>query len=491
MVWVRFPGLGLEFWSEKILFNIYQEIGTSIKIDNATANCEVGYYANVLVEIDFAQYIPSKVWIGTKYGGFFQDVLIPDCPKFCSHCKIVGHLNSECNFEKQRRFDTQNVNQVQTPNVNQPVSVSNTGETNGVQQVKFSPLKNVENGCIPEAIIQEVPKVVEVVQNEDVNIIKFVDGTNGTIVNVPVQITSWANVLEKKMVTSNASASTAASPANQSKPQVISVSSQMITVSVGDVLVSGVHAHVNLVQRRFLWSEMKLISDLNKPWIILGDFNAILSQDEKIGDKSPNRNSILEVSDCLNQCELIQAPKNGLNYTWSNRQQGSKRILCTLDRVVFNQKWIQLYGDWGYKVGMRIVSDHAPLLGGCASIPKPQNVPRIFQKMWLSHPNFLNVVADCWANSVVGDPAFRFLQKLKNLNKVLNDWNWQVFGNVHVKIKEDEDRVKLDTQISYSNPFDEEALQELVKAQNDHASREAQENTLLRKKSRVKWIKEG
>ncbi|XP_026417378.1 uncharacterized protein LOC113312860 [Papaver somniferum] len=210
------------------------------------------------------------------------------------------------------------------------------------------------------------------------------------------------------------------------QPQVISVSSQMIIVCIGDVLVSGVHAHVKAVQRRFLWSEMKLLIDLNKPWIVLGDFNAVLTQDEKVGGKLPNINSMLEFSDFLNQCELLQAPKTGLQYTWSNCQHGSKRILCTLDRVVFNQKWLHLYGDWGYKVGMRIVSDHAPLLGGCA-----------------------------------------------------------------MKIKEAEDKFKLATQVSDSNPIDEEALNNLVNAQNEHANREIQANTLLRQKARVKWIKEG
>ncbi|XP_026454012.1 uncharacterized protein LOC113355377 [Papaver somniferum] len=275
------------------------------------------------------------------------------------------------------------------------------------------------------------------------------------------------------------------------QPQVISVSSQMLTVSVGDVLVSGVHTHVKVIQRRFLWSEMKIISDLNKPWIILGDFNAVLTQDEKVGGKVPNRNSILEFNDCLNQCELVQAPKTGLQYSWSNCQHGSRRILCNLDMVVFNQKWLQMYSDWGYKIVMIIVSDHAPLLGGCANIPKPKNTPRKFQKIWLNHPEFMQVVSNCWSQNVVGGPAFQFLHKLKELKKVLNTWNWEVFGDVQVKIKEAADKVNLATQISDANPFDEDALANLVQDQNEHASRETQANTLMRQKARVKWIKEG
>ncbi|XP_026410342.1 uncharacterized protein LOC113305535 [Papaver somniferum] len=109
-VWVRFPGLGLKFWKEKILFTICKEIGTPIKIDIATAQCEFGYYANVLVEVDFARQIPNKIWINTKYGGFFQDVLIPVCPKFCHTCKIIGHLTTECIIQQS---NTQSVNNAQ------------------------------------------------------------------------------------------------------------------------------------------------------------------------------------------------------------------------------------------------------------------------------------------------------------------------------------------------------------------------------------------
>ncbi|XP_026399587.1 uncharacterized protein LOC113295466 [Papaver somniferum] len=244
---------------------------------------------------------------------------------------------------------------------------------------------------------------------------------------------------------------------NITTPQVILVSSQMITVSIGDVLVSGIHAHVKKVQRRFLWSEMEIISDLKKPWIALGDSNAVISQDEKMCGKSPNRASMLDFSTCLDNCELIQAPKTGLQFSWSNCQQGKNKIMCTLDKVVFNQQWLQKYGDWVYKVGLRIVSDHAPLLGGFSNIPKTHNI----QKMCIYHPEFLSVVKECWSQHIAGDPAYVFMHKLK------------------VKIKEAEEKFKIAMQHSDNNPFDEEALHNLVTAQNEHATREVQANTLL------------
>ncbi|XP_026459749.1 uncharacterized protein LOC113360455 [Papaver somniferum] len=204
-----------------------------------------------------------------------------------------------------------------------------------------------------------------------------------------------------------------------STPQVISMSIQIVTVSIREVLVSSVHAHVKKSQRKFLWSEMEIISQLQKPWVVLGDFNAIISLEEKFGGKSPNRISMMDFIHCLNECNLIQAPSTGQQYTWSNCQQGTKIILCVLDRVVFNPLWLQKYGDWGYKVGLRIVSDHAPLLCGCASIPRPKNVPWKFQKMWIDHPSFLSEVKKVWTENIIGDPTFIFMQKLKKLKKVL------------------------------------------------------------------------
>ncbi|XP_026416875.1 uncharacterized protein LOC113312326 [Papaver somniferum] len=269
------------------------------------------------------------------------------------------------------------------------------------------------------------------------------------------------------------------------------MSSQMVTVKIGEVLVSGVHAHVKKSQRKFLWSEMEIISQLQKPWVVLGDFNAIISPEEKFGGKAPNRISMMDFIHCLNEYNLIQAPSTGQQYTWSNCEQGTKRILCVIDRVVFNSLWLQKYGDWGYKVGLRIVSDHAPLLCGCASIPRPKNVPWIFQKMWIDHPSFLSEVKKVWTENIIGDPSFIFMQKLKKLKKFLSEWNWSVFGNINTKIKEAEDKVQKAMELSDQNPLNEDLLANLVAAQNEHATREVQANTLMRLKSRAKWIKDG
>ncbi|XP_026459318.1 uncharacterized protein LOC113359978 [Papaver somniferum] len=100
MIWVHLPGLSLEYWDEKTLFTICRALGTPVKVDEATLNYDNGYYARVLVNIDLANKIPNKLWIKTKFGGFMQSVILTKPPKFCDHCKIVGHLQIECRAKK-------------------------------------------------------------------------------------------------------------------------------------------------------------------------------------------------------------------------------------------------------------------------------------------------------------------------------------------------------------------------------------------------------
>ncbi|XP_026433633.1 uncharacterized protein LOC113331062 [Papaver somniferum] len=269
-VWVRFPGLGLELWKEKILFTICKEIGTSIKIDNATAQCEVGYYVNVLIEVDFAQQIPNKIWINTKYGGFFQNVSIPVYPKFCHNCKIIGHLTSECRIEQIKnqsagKTTPRTAEQTQTASKNQqshkvrtefphtPFDICDRFEVDIpikspappthdsiVRSIltpvhpQFSPqissvggrfdalnsiVENVaEEEDNAESVILEVPQILKIVESNNLenSTVKLMNDTNGVLSQTPVQVTSWANIVEKEMVINNTPASTSSSD----KPKV-------------------------------------------------------------------------------------------------------------------------------------------------------------------------------------------------------------------------------------------------------------------------------
>ncbi|XP_026377632.1 uncharacterized protein LOC113271921 [Papaver somniferum] len=100
-VWAHFPRLRMEYRKEKIIMELGDRIGRAIKVDETTLQRKVGYYASVLVEIDLTQRIPNHIQIKSKYRTFEQEIQIPRIPKFCNHCKIVGHLVTECRSSRK------------------------------------------------------------------------------------------------------------------------------------------------------------------------------------------------------------------------------------------------------------------------------------------------------------------------------------------------------------------------------------------------------
>ncbi|KAF9616183.1 hypothetical protein IFM89_028959 [Coptis chinensis] len=63
LVWIRFPGLSLEYWELKTLFSLGRAVGRPIHTDENTAKRKLGYYASVLVDVDLTQKIPEKIWV--------------------------------------------------------------------------------------------------------------------------------------------------------------------------------------------------------------------------------------------------------------------------------------------------------------------------------------------------------------------------------------------------------------------------------------------
>ncbi|XP_026459894.1 uncharacterized protein LOC113360618 [Papaver somniferum] len=235
-----------------------------------------------------------------------------------------------------------------------------------------------------------------------------------------------------------------------------------ITVRVGDVLVTGIHVACLTVDRRELWEELLKINALQLPWLVLGDFNTVLS--------------------CL---------KTGIQFSWCNDRVGKKRILCDLDKAFFNTKWLDLYTTWNYKVGVRGVSDHGPLLGGTTEITKPQNIPFRYQPIWTSHPEFLQLIKESSKEECVGNPAFNFMSKLKRFKIRVKQWNWEFFGDLRIKVKETEDEVLKATLLSDAQPENVTLLNYLVTARGKHELEAQQYSELLRSKSRIKCVKEG
>ena len=87
-------------------------------------------------------------------------------------------------------------------------------------------------------------------------------------------------------------------------------------------ILTCIYASPRFVERKLLWgnlSNVALLHDL--PWVILGDFNELLSNDDKSGGNPINMNRALRFKDCLDLCGMIDLGFHGARYTWVNKQE--------------------------------------------------------------------------------------------------------------------------------------------------------------------------
>lgn len=121
---------------------------------------------------------------------------------------------------------------------------------------------------------------------------------------------------------------------------------------------------------------------------------------------------------------------SGVGMTWSNNRTGLANIKARLDRFFINTHCLSALPQLIVKHLPRGPSDHAPLLLlNDNFVSGPSRF--IFQKMWISHSSFLQVVRQEW-DLAQGHPnaMVNLSNKLKAVKNVLKKWNKDVFGDV-------------------------------------------------------------
>ncbi|OMO90064.1 reverse transcriptase [Corchorus capsularis] len=100
-VWVRFPGLPIEFFNRAKLTEAGNLLGRTIKVDKPTDSSSRGKYARVCVEVELGKPLIGGIMVGT----FWQKVEYEGLDEICFDCGIYGHKTSECH---QRIFKANN-----------------------------------------------------------------------------------------------------------------------------------------------------------------------------------------------------------------------------------------------------------------------------------------------------------------------------------------------------------------------------------------------
>ncbi|XP_022032683.1 uncharacterized protein LOC110933786 [Helianthus annuus] len=253
-----------------------------------------------------------------------------------------------------------------------------------------------------------------------------------------------------------------------------------------------VYADNHYRNRRDLWNNLCGHSSFmkDKPWVIMGDFNASLFHDDSSTDSSSFSIGSREFRECVNSIEVFDVNSTGLHYTWTNNQQRGGTIFKKLDRTMCNMNCVNAFPNAGAYFHPFRVSDHAPCILKLPTVAKDKPRPFKFVNLIAEKHGFLEEINQIWSKEIPGFRMYRVVMKLKLLKTPLQKLFFQQ-GNLHENVKKtrkelddwqvviDQDPANQDVLVKHSI-----ILQKYKEAIHDEA-------VFLQQKSKVDWLNLG
>lgn len=248
---------------------------------------------------------------------------------------------------------------------------------------------------------------------------------------------------------------------------------------------TGIYGYPQGPDKHKTWNLMReLATHSDLPWLLCGDFNCIVSEEEKLNGVDVPQAVMSGFSDAIQDCSLTDMGWTGSFYTWHRRG-----TYIRLDRGLSSADWLQLFPGAELEVLPTPTSDHNPLL--IKLFPKREfrrkQRPFRFEEMWLLDEQCNGVVEKAW-NSVVSNGSFDILlAKIAACAAALTEWNRNHFGIVQKRVRDCEKKFKaIRRRIQTSEAQEEEKV---LMAEMD--SLLERENVMWRQKSRQDWLTHG
>ncbi|XP_015158439.1 uncharacterized protein [Solanum tuberosum] len=255
--------------------------------------------------------------------------------------------------------------------------------------------------------------------------------------------------------------------------------------------ITVIYAYNSIEQRKVLWAELSSIEQMvDKPWLIAGDFNAVLYPNDRVYGAPISLAETQDFSNCIHKLQLNEVPWKGDYYTWSNKQLGTDRICSRIDRVFGNLDWLMTWGHVITKYDLPYFYDHSPVILTIANNRWTCKVSFRFFNIWAEHSTFMDKVAEIWQKHMAPGTMANIWGKLRALRQVLKDLNIEEFKSTTTKINVVRQEL-LQIQEQINQQCTDELLCNEKQTLLDIEKWSLVEESALRQKSRAKWIQLG
>ncbi|XP_020673576.1 uncharacterized protein LOC110093128 [Dendrobium catenatum] len=260
----------------------------------------------------------------------------------------------------------------------------------------------------------------------------------------------------------------------------------------GILSIASIYGKKDVYKRRRIWERLEVHSSKDLPMVLGGDFNCILSKDDKregkrflfsLGPKEMK--SFLAVND-FHEVGFV-----GSKFTWCNNKKGGDRILERLDRCFLNSVALNSPHRLLVRHLARISSDHCPVVLNLMVQNSAKKFLR-FEEVWASNKASMAVIKGTWRKEV--DGSFSQILNLKMEKTLKNLYYWSKAKHISlVKLKEDLLKIieNLQTKEANEGALSEEESWLLKVKVGELNSTLAKLDTWWRQRAKVKWLVEG
>ncbi|KAK6160611.1 hypothetical protein DH2020_003992 [Rehmannia glutinosa] len=146
-VWIRLPGLPIQFFDYHALFAICKELGSPLQVDLPTARKTRLSFARVCLELNLENARIEEILL--KFGDtrHVQKIIYEKVPSYCKYCKHIGHGEEDCYMNGNKSKPPP---PVRRPGRKGTAKNTATVENNGIVNKEKGNFVNSRGLCSPE-----------------------------------------------------------------------------------------------------------------------------------------------------------------------------------------------------------------------------------------------------------------------------------------------------------------------------------------------------
>ena len=256
-------------------------------------------------------------------------------------------------------------------------------------------------------------------------------------------------------------------------------------------ILTGIYGHPEEERKSETWRLMRhLHARASLPCVCLGDFNEILSSDEKNGGNLRPMGAMMKFRQTLLDCGLVYLGFNVYHFTWRNSRGGAAFVEERLDRVVATSEWREMFPRTKVRRVPTSYSNHDPILMDMnpPTQPKKQRHKiQQFEEKWATHTECEKIIRNSWNQTQLqGSPMYCLFEKIKRCKMNLVAWSRVTFGNARNRLDARQGEVIDLMEFGYGSNM--ERIHEVKKEINELVHHE---EVFWRQRSRSIWLLAG